>query len=100
MTSRVSRVDKNQYGIICELRALGYGVQSIAPIGKGCPDIVVCHNGHNYLFELKSDKGKLTPDEIEWHADWISRQGQVAVVHSTEEIIDYIKQYKGVCKCN
>jgi hypothetical protein len=68
---KYGRVDGNQARIVEELRANGYTVQSLAPLGNGVPDLLVgCGNDKNLLFEVKTEKGKLTPDQIEWARKW------------------------------
>jgi len=89
---RAARVDDNQAEIVAALRAAGCTVQSLAAVGKGCPDAAVGFRGRNLLLEIKDgakppSKRKLTPDEERWHAAW---RGQVAVVESVDEAL-------GVC---
>ena len=91
---RAAKVDDNQEQLVYELRRLGYSVQSIATVGKGCPDLVVGSKGRNFLFEVK-DPAKwpsaraLTKDEVEWHTFW---KGQVAVVQTTEEALEVMRE--------
>ena len=90
---RAAKVDDNQEQLVYELRQLGYSVQSIATVGKGCPDLLVGAHGRNFCFEVK-DPAKwpsaraLTKDEVEWHAFW---KGQVAVVQTTEEALEVMR---------
>ena len=30
---------------------------------KGCADLLLWHNGHSYALELKTEKGKITPEQ-------------------------------------
>lgn len=77
---RAARVDRNHREIVNALRGVGATVQSLAPIGKGCPDLLVAHDGVNYLLEVKSGPTEpLTEDERAWLDGW---GGQVAVVRS------------------
>lgn len=86
---RAAKVDSNQQSIVAALRAIGATVQSIAPVGKGCPDLLVGFRGTNHLLEVK-DGGKspskqtLTPDEARWHQEW---RGAVVVVRSADEAL-------------
>ncbi len=89
MTPRKS--DRNQPEIVAELRKIGYLVQDLHRVGKGCPDILVGAHGQLYLFEIKSDAGKLTDDEIEWHARW--HDYPVWVVRSTDEIVKRVEGF-------
>lgn len=92
MNSRFKRVDDNQSEIVTALRAVGASVQSIAAIGKGCPDILVGFRRVNYLFEIKCkdcppSKQKLTEDEITWQEGWC---GQCYIVNSANGALKVI----------
>lgn len=83
------KVDDNQPQIVRGLRAVGAAVQSIATLGKGCPDLLVGWGGKNYLLEVKDgskapSKRKLTRDELEWSTAW---KGQYAVVKDLDEAL-------------
>jgi arginine repressor len=92
---RAARVDDNQAEIVAALRAAGCTVQSLAAVGRGCPDLLVGRTRstgtqRNYLLEIKDgakppSRRKLTPDEQAWHAAW---RGQVAVVESVDEALE------------
>ena len=88
---RAARVDANQREIVSALRKAGMEVQHLHGIGRGCPDLLVgySHNGrkHNVLLEVKDKGGKLTAEQVIWHASW---RGQVAVVSSSEEAIKVV----------
>ena len=81
------RTDANQSVIMTNLRKVGCEVQDLHIIGHGCPDILTSHpqanpSSQNWLFEIKSDGGKLTEDEIKWHRRW---PGQKAIIHCFED---------------
>lgn len=76
------RVDANQPEIVAALRAAGCSVCCIHTVGYGCPDLLVGRSGQNYLLEVKSARGVLSPYEVSWHASW---RGQVVIVRSVEE---------------
>ena len=78
------RTDANQAQIVAELRQAGCSVQDIHTVGSGCPDILVGYARHTWCFEIKSDGGKLTPDEADWALKWA---GQYAVIHSAEDAL-------------
>ena len=98
---RAARVDSTQAAIVEALRAAGASVIVLSSVGQGCPDILCGYNPGlsieldgdvipielNILMEIKSDTGKLTPDQVEWHAAW---RGQVAIVRSVEEALQVI----------
>ncbi len=85
---RNAKVDANQAEIVKALRSVGCSVQSLATVGRGCPDIVVGFRGRNWLFEIKVGKAKLTPDEIEWADTW---RGQLATIRSFDEALTVIQ---------
>ena len=78
------RVDNNQVEIVQALRDAGATVLSMASLGNGAPDIAVGLFGHTYFLEIKGRNGKLTPDEIAWHAQW---RGHVRMVRSVDEAL-------------
>ena len=90
---RAARIDSNQPEIVNGLRKIGCSVQSLAPVGEGCPDLLVGHRGNNFLIEVKDgaripSEQKLTPDQIDWHSDW---RGRVHVARSLEEVIRIVR---------
>ena len=76
------RRDKNEREIIDALRGAGASVQQLHAMGV--PDLLVGYRGVNILLEVKSDKGKLNGQQVDWHAKW---QGAVSVVRSPEEAL-------------
>lgn len=95
---RAARVDANQAELVKLARSVGASVQSLAPIGRGCPDLLIgyqrggcphCDGRVNLLVEVKDgsrppSERVLTPDEAEWHATW---RGRVAVIESPEQML-------------
>jgi hypothetical protein len=87
---RNAKVDANQKAIVAALRQIGCAVISLAPMGRGCPDLLVArHNCGNILLEVKDGKKppsrrQLTPDELAFHGSW---PGPIAVVDSVESAI-------------
>jgi hypothetical protein len=73
--------------IVGGLLRCGASVQSLAAVGKGCPDIVVGFRGRTYLMEIKNPDqrgAKLTEDQEKWHREW---RGQVVVVETVEQAL-------------
>lgn len=84
---RRAKVDTTQPGIVLALQQVGASVQSLAPIGKGCPDLLVGYRMRWYVLEVKSPGGTLTVDE----GAWITlARARVHVVHSVEQALDAI----------
>ncbi len=76
---RDSKVDGNQAEIVNGLRACGLTVESLASVGRGCPDILVGGHGVNLLFEIKMRGLRLNPKQATWHSSW---RGNVWVVNT------------------
>ena len=84
---RAAKIDINQGDIVLALRRAGCTVFPTHMVGHGFPDIVVGRHDKNWLMEIKSDSGKLTPDERVFFADW---RGQVCVVRSADEALKVV----------
>jgi Holliday junction resolvase len=63
--------------VIARLEERGFSVLNLSAVGMGCPDLLVGRDGQNFLLEIKSENGTLTPAQIEFHKNW---QGHCAVV--------------------
>ena len=84
---RFGKVDANQELIVDALRAIGVSVQSLASIGKGCPDLVAAKGDKCWLIEVKGPKGKLTPDQERWIGNW---RGTVHVLRTPDEALKLV----------
>lgn len=84
---RAAKVDQNQEQIVSALRAAGASVQSLAPIGKGCPDILAAFRNRMFMMEIKRDKGKPNEMQKRWHIGW---NAPVYVVRSPDEALKVI----------
>lgn len=88
------KIDHNQPEIVEALRDAGVTVLSLAPMGKGCADLLVWVGGKNHpnrsfllLLEVKDgakppSERRLTPDQVKFHAIW-----PVTVVTSPAEAL-------------
>ena len=88
---RAAKIDRNQPAIVAALRKIGCSVQSLAPIGDGCPDLLVWSPLRRELLVIEVKDGakppserRLTPDQVLWHANW---KGPVHVVESVEDAL-------------
>jgi len=85
-----SKVDANHATIVGAMRMIGYSVQSLAPVGKGCPDIIVGGKSRstgrpfNALLEIKDGNAQLNEVQKDWHAAW---KGQVCVVRNIDDAL-------------
>lgn len=95
---RFAKVDANQGEIVEALRTAGCFVQSLAMIGKGCPDLMVGRDYKWFVLEVKDGSKvpsarKLTKDEQAWH----DRAKLFAPVHVVENV-EQALQIVGVLK--
>lgn len=68
--SRAKRVDANQAQIVSDLRELGASVADIHTVGDGVPDLLVAYRGWCLPVEIKTQAGRMTPDEVEFQENW------------------------------
>lgn len=79
-----AKTDANQKEIVNALRARGATVLSLAPLGKGCPDLLVGYNRRNILMEVKTKAGKLTKAQEHFFKSWNT---PIEVVRTVEEAL-------------
>jgi len=85
---RAAKIDAPQVAIVQALRKAGCSVLSLAPVGHGCPDLLVRGRGDKlYLLEVKDgalspSHRQLTPLQVSFHARW-----PVSVVTSVESAL-------------
>ena len=79
-----AKVDANQAEIVEALRQVGASVVVLSRVGQGCADLSAGFRGQNYFLEVKTEKGKLTPSEIEFMEMW---RGHYAIVRTVDEAL-------------
>ena len=79
--------DANQSAIVADLRKAGATVFSLHEVGYGCPDLLVGFRGKNFIIEIKTEDGTLTPSQVDFHDGW---RGQVDVARTSEEALSII----------
>jgi Holliday junction resolvase len=84
---RFAKVDLNQTEIVDALRKVGVSVQSLASIGRGCPDLVVAKGQQCWLIEVKGAKGKLTDDQVKWIGAWA---GDVHIIRTVDDALQLV----------
>jgi len=77
--------DANEREIIDALKQIGCTVKQLS--ATGLPDLLVGYRGKNYLIEVKQSNGKLTDDQVEFHASWF---GRIDVVMNVDEAIKIV----------
>ncbi len=82
---RASRTDGNHAAIVAALRCVGCLVADCSRVGHGFPDVLILHRGtcQLVLIEIKTLKGKRTPDQVRFEA----RGWPVQIVRSVEEAL-------------
>lgn len=66
---------------------LAYGRDRYAMTQRGAPDILAWDNGKAYAFELKSAKGKTSPEQEDWLYRFRDEGGIGMVVRSLDEVM-------------
>lgn len=77
--------DANERPIIDALRAVGATVEQLS--GPNVPDLLVGYHGANWLFEVKTAKGKESDGQKSWSLGWM---GTVYVVRTPERALELI----------
>ena len=70
MTITAKRTDKNQQAIVLAFHYFGCQVQSLADVGRGCPDLLVNFDGRLILVEVKDGSNRLNKQQRQWHELW------------------------------
>jgi len=76
-----------QAKILKYLKSIGaYTIKTIVSNRKGIPDIIACIDGNFYAFEIKTNKGKVSPLQ-EYELSKIKRAGGISsLVRNVEDI--------------
>lgn len=92
---RAPRIDSNHAAIVRALKDVGCSVQSLASIGRGCPDLLVAYRGKTFVIEVKRPAGpkggvsraSLNDAQAKWRAAW---RGPVGVVRDGAQAVRYV----------
>jgi hypothetical protein len=82
------RTDNIQTETVLKARQLGATVKVLSNVGGGFPDLLMGFKGINWIFELKSKKGILTPKQVRFLEAW---NGSAYVARSADEVIDILR---------
>lgn len=83
MSKYAKKVDANQVALVRYARELGASVQHLHSVGGGVCDLIIGHNGINYLCEVKTEKGKLNALQVEFMQGW---KGHTCVIRTKEDV--------------
>jgi len=78
-----ARRDATEEAIVCDLRRAGCSVYRLS--GRDLPDLLVGLRGETYLLEVKTNAGKVRPNQEAWATGWKGRPS--AVVRSSLEAL-------------
>lgn len=81
------KTDANQRLIVDGLRRAGASVYITSDVGRDFVDLVAGFRGRNYLIEVKTETGKLTPGQRLFHDTW---NGHIAIVRNLDEALRII----------
>ena len=84
--------DANEPEIVAALEQLGASVERLN--GKDIPDLLIGFRYRNFLAEVKSDHGTLSPGQIDWHSSW---RGQVVTLRSAEDATSWFQSITRIC---
>lgn len=85
-----AKTDSNQPEIVEFLREHWVCVLDLHSVGRGCPDILCLYHGKLVLMEIKSKRGRLTPEQEIFHKIW-----PVYVVHNRTEAVQALAKALG-----
>ena len=80
---RRRRVDGNHAIIKKAFEAMGFAMQDLSGIGKGCPDLAVSKHGQTCLVEIKTEDGDLTTKQEKFIERW---RDVVQIVRTTDDV--------------
>lgn len=79
------RRDQNEPLIVAVLESMGAVVHKLSE--KGMPDLLVGHRGVTHLVEVKGPRGRMTPDQLDWHRAWEVSGCRARVVVTPEDAV-------------
>jgi hypothetical protein len=83
--------DSNHRDVIGWYLKLGVSVLDLADMGKGVPDLLVAIDGQTDLVEVKSEKGELTGDQIEFASEW---NAKILIVRTHFDVVTHVGQMR------
>ena len=90
---RAAKVDTNHGEIVRAFEKCGARVLSLAAMGRGVPDLLVCIRNRLRLVEVKGEKGKLRPQQVafanKWPVDVVRTVSDVETIVRADRLTDY-----------
>jgi len=86
---RAARLDGNHKAIVEAYEKRGARVLSLAAVGRGVPDLLVCYRGRVHLVEVKMPQGKLRQAQDEFLKWW-----PVRVVRDEQDVIAHLESFR------
>lgn len=94
MLDDLSQLGNSSDDVVTALRSVGAGIQSLAGVGDGCPNLLVAYHGLWHVLRVKDGSNppihrKLTPAEQMWLMRF-DELAPVYVVNSADEALEVI----------
>lgn len=70
------------------------GINSGLGVVSGVPDIIILHKGKAYGLELKTSKGKVSPEQSEVMQRMLAAGADVAVAHGLDEALALLERWE------
>lgn len=70
------------------------GLRKARGVKRGLPDFIILFKSGLIGIELKSDKGRLSPEQVEIGERWMSLGHGIAVARSLEDVQDILEAWK------
>ena len=88
---RRAKVDGNQSEFAAYIRSRGWSFQSLAPVGKGCPDGLIGKGWLHAIIEFKIPGETLNPMQVDWHGKWSGTVYTAWTVGDVAAILDELE---------
>lgn len=94
-----AKVDSNQASMVKHLRECGLHVYLTHQVGGGFPDLITVGRHADWgdgvvaFVEVKTEKGKLTPEQEEWHDKFTERWTEHGPLIVAKDSTDVLKWY-------
>ena len=92
MTYYAKRTDANHKEIMAAIRGAGATVLDLSRQGMGCPDLLISYQGSMALVEIKTAKGKFTPQQELFMTCWQAPVHRVETVQQAENLVKSLKR--------
>jgi hypothetical protein len=88
------RRDANQdgpNGLVAAFERFGCSVVDLSRVGAGCPDLSVSIHLYTVFVEIKTEKGKLNPEQVRFHRE---SKATIYVARTLDDVIEIVAKLK------